>query len=44
MEPGRYSAVWDGRNDLGQNVVSGAYLYRFEAGGVVQTQKMMLVK
>lgn len=44
IEPGRYSAVWDGRNDAGQGVVSGAYLYRFEAGGVVQTQKMMLVK
>ena len=54
MEPGRYAAVWDGRNNEGRAVVSGAYLYRFyaggvsasggEAGGVVQTRKMMLVK
>ena len=41
---GRHEIVWNGRNSAGLSVASGVYLYRFEAGEVVQTKRMMLVK
>ncbi|MCZ6777188.1 MAG: T9SS type A sorting domain-containing protein, partial [Ignavibacteria bacterium] len=44
MDAGSHKAIWDGRNDVGLPVVSGTYIYRFEAGGFVRTRKMVLVK
>jgi hypothetical protein len=43
-EAGVLEFVWDGRNDAGEPVASGIYLYRFAAGPFAQTKKMMLVK
>jgi choice-of-anchor B domain-containing protein len=43
-EPGRYKAVWDGTNDFGLPVGSGTYLYRFDAGKFIMTEKMILLK
>ncbi|MDE2741759.1 MAG: hypothetical protein OXI58_09240 [Gemmatimonadota bacterium] len=39
------SAVhWDGRNQGGQHVASGVYLYRLQAGLVAHVRKMVVVK
>jgi hypothetical protein len=44
QKAGYYSAVWDGRNEAGQTVSSGLYLYRVQAGSFVATQKMLMLK
>lgn len=44
QEAGRKSAVWDGRNDVGQSVASGVYMYRLEADGRVCDKRMVLLK
>ncbi len=46
---GRYltragAAHWDGRNDRGERVSSGVYLYSLQAGPVVHVRKMVLVR
>jgi hypothetical protein len=38
------SAVWNGRNDAGQSVASGIYIYRLTAGNVVLSEKMLFLK
>ncbi|MFO7444901.1 MAG: T9SS type A sorting domain-containing protein, partial [Ignavibacteriaceae bacterium] len=42
--PGRYTAYWNGKNNYGQTVSSGVYLYRITAGNYIETRKMNLVK
>ncbi len=39
-----YEILWDGRNDAGQPVASGIYIYRLKAGNFVQSRKMLLVR
>jgi hypothetical protein len=41
---GVHEVVWDGRNDSGDRVASGLYLYRLRTGGVVETKKMILLR
>lgn len=41
---GRQSVRWDGRDDAGRALPSGAYFARFEAGDVQQVRKLMLVR
>jgi flagellar hook assembly protein FlgD len=36
--------AWDGRNNAGQAVSSGIYVYRLETSGFVKSRKMMLIK
>lgn len=43
-KPGRYSIHWDGRDDKGEEVRSGVYLYRIEAGDFTSTKKMILAQ
>lgn len=41
---GSYTKVWDGRDDNGNPVAPGTYLYRLTAGDKVQSAKMTLIK
>ena len=41
---GRHTASWGGRDAAGVAVGSGVYFVRLEAGGVVRTQKVVLLK
>jgi hypothetical protein len=42
--PGTYQVHWDGRDEHGQQVSSGVYLNRVEAGDFISTRKMVLVR
>lgn len=44
MPAGYHEIAWDGTNDGGEQVGSGVYFYRIEAGDFVQSKKMMLLK
>ena len=41
---GEYKAVWDGRDDKGNSVSSGIYLYKLESGDFSETKKMLLLR
>jgi len=41
---GEHVVGFDGRDDRGTGLASGVYFYRLEAGSVVQTRKMVLLK
>jgi len=43
-KPGVYTVRWNGKNNSGQPVSSGIYLYQLRAGDVVSTRKMLLLK
>ena len=43
-QAGFHSAVWDGRNNAGQTVASGLYLYRLHIGESLKTGSMVLLK
>ncbi|MBX7150431.1 T9SS type A sorting domain-containing protein [bacterium] len=44
LDPGQYSIQWDGRNNKGDVVSSGIYIYRLQANQFVQSKKMILIK
>ena len=44
MNPGKYSVVWKGTNDLNHSCSSGVYFVRFSAGKSTNTQKILLLK
>ncbi|MCK9210880.1 MAG: fibronectin type III domain-containing protein [Ignavibacteriaceae bacterium] len=41
---GTYSVQWNGDNEFGQKVSSGAYIYRINAGNFVKAMKLILMK
>lgn len=41
---GSYKILWDGRNEIGQPVADGIYLYQLKTGDFVGAQKMVLIK
>jgi hypothetical protein len=44
QEAGFHEIRWDGRSSSGTAVGSGVYIYRIQAGDIVQTKKMILLK
>ena len=41
---GRYSVLWDGRDESGRPLSSGAYIARLTSNGRIATQRMLMVK
>ncbi len=41
---GTYEVIWDGRDDLGNEVASGVYFYKLKAGDYTEAKKMILMK
>ncbi len=41
---GAYKIVWDARNDAGQRVSSGVFMYELRAGSFVAQRKLLLMK
>ena len=41
---GNKSVKWDGKDEQGQDVTSGVYFYRIQAGDFAQSKKMVLLK
>ena len=44
QQPGFHTVRWDGRNDYGDPVGTGVYIYRLETRDFVETRKMVLMK
>ncbi len=44
LNAGTYSIIWDGTNNNGIKVTSGAYLYRINANNYIETKKLVLIK
>jgi hypothetical protein len=44
QQAGLQNQDWDGRNNAGQQVASGVYMYRLTFGNIVQQKKMILLK
>lgn len=44
MQPGKFSATWDGKDDLGRQVSSGVYLIGFESDSFRAFRKVVLMK
>ncbi len=42
--PGKFSVIWDGKNDLGMNVSSGTYFCRMRSNNIVTAQKILLIR
>ncbi|MFI5238144.1 MAG: FlgD immunoglobulin-like domain containing protein, partial [Ignavibacteriales bacterium] len=41
---GKYEITWDGKNSSGNQLSSGIYLYRLNAGNNVKVMKMILLR
>ena len=44
QEQGRYQIEWDGKDQRGNLVASGIYLYQLKAGNYVNTRKLLFLK
>lgn len=44
VDAGQHTVTWQGENEAGRQVASGVYVARFQAGSVVQSHRLLLVK
>ena len=44
QQSGFKSVQWDATDSMGRSVSAGVYLYQIQAGEVVQTKKIVLLK
>ncbi len=44
QQAGRYAVTWDGRNEQGEAIASGVFIYQLRAGTFVQTRRMALIR
>jgi len=44
LKAGNYAIDWDGKDEKGNEVSSGIYFYRVQAGSIAQTRKMVLLR
>jgi hypothetical protein len=44
VQAGEHDVVWNGRDDSGERVAPGVYLYRLSTEDVVETRKLVLLK
>ncbi|MCH8068374.1 MAG: T9SS type A sorting domain-containing protein [Candidatus Marinimicrobia bacterium] len=44
LEPGYHEIVWNSKDNLGNNVSSGMYLYAIQSGDFVAVKKMVLLR
>jgi hypothetical protein len=44
LPAGEHAVVWNGADDQGRRLPSGAYIARLEAGGVVESRRVMMVE
>jgi len=44
LPAGEHHIAWDGKNDSGRALASGAYFYRLEADREVQAKKLILLR
>jgi len=43
-DAGYHDATWDGRDNAGQQVATGVYIYRLRAGNFTEVKKLMLLR
>ncbi len=44
QKAGRYEITWNGRNERGEQVATGIFIYRLQAGSFAQSRKMVLAR
>lgn len=44
VSPGEHAVQWNGRNDAGQRVPPGVYLYRLRAPGIADTKRVIVLE
>lgn len=44
MSPGDHAVTWDGRNESGQRVPPGVYLYRLQSAGSADTKRVVVLQ